>query len=436
MSNYRHGVFIEERTTSLLTPVTVDSAMPVIVGVAPVHNLPEGVTRPINEPRLIYSMPEFVAQMGSLNDGENKADYTLYQAAEIYLARYKLAPIVAINVFDPAVHGAEQEMEVPNPDDPENRIIKNVFVPDPKLVTEEDIIGKAATASAARTGIHLVEEVYPRFRLVPGQVLAPKFSADPTVAIAIGAASRIINGHFKSTGICEVPDSVAHYTNAPAWLNDNNIIDPNMLCSFGSYVYGNAVEPGSIHIAAAIGLRDASSEGVPYWSPSNQRLLVEGMVHAGKELHLTPTEAAYLNGNGIICGLNMIGGIVAWGDQTTAYPSNTDVKDNSIPIRRMFTWIGNSLVLSAWSKVSAPIVRRLVETVEDSFNNWLNGLAAREFILGGRVAFEMVDNPTVDLMSGIVRWHVYVTPPQAARELVFILEYDPGYLSTLFGASA
>lgn len=40
MSQYRHGVYVEEQATSLVTPVTAESALPVIVGAAPVHNLP------------------------------------------------------------------------------------------------------------------------------------------------------------------------------------------------------------------------------------------------------------------------------------------------------------------------------------------------------------------------------------------------------------
>ena len=52
------------------------------------------------------------------------------------------------------------------------------------------------------------------------------------------------------------------------------------------------------------------------------------------------------------------------------------------------------------------------------------------------MAFEQADNSTTDLMDGKVTWHVYVTPPQAARELTFTLEYDPSYLETLFGTNA
>ena len=112
------------------------------------------------------------------------------------------------------------------------------------------------------------------------------------------------------------------------------------------------------------------------------------------------------------------------------------MKDTSIPIRRMFNWIGNTLVLTCWQFVSNPVRLRMIETVQETFNIWLNGLVGREFLLGARVTFELADNPTSDLLSGKVRWHVYVSPPQAGRELVFILEYDPAYLNTLFASAA
>ena len=420
---YQHGVYIKEQATSLVTPVEVNSALPVIVGAAPVHNLGVGVTRQVNVPKLIYSMSDFVTAFGAPADGESAADYPLYEAANLYLARYKVAPIVAINVFDPVVHVAGPDAAVPG-------------APDVSKVAAADIIGGIDPVTKARKGLALVEEVYPRFRLTPGQILAPGFSGTPSVALAIGAASSNICGHFRATGIIDVPAEVKLYTEVPAWLNDNNLTDINLLCMFGSPVYGGVAERGSSHLAGVIGQRDAENEGIPFWSPSNKRLLCEGMVHAGRELHLTAPEAAYLNGNGIVTGLNMVGGLVAWGDQTAGYPGITDVKDTSIPIRRMFNWVGNTLVLTCWQYVSNPLRRRMIETVQDTFNVWLNGLVGREYLLGARVTFETVDNPTTDLMGGKVRWHVYLTPPQAARELTFILEYDPKYLETLYGLTA
>ena len=63
---------------------------------------------------------------------------------------------------------------------------------------------------------------------------------------------------------------------------------------------------------------------------------------------------------------------------------------------------------------------------------WFNGLMSRECILGGSVVFLGDDNPTTDLIDGIVRFKVKIAPPPPMRDIEFTLEYDPGYLSALF----
>lgn len=420
--SYRHGAFFDEVPTSLITPVEVDSALPVVVGTAPVHHLKSGTPIPVNEPRLIYSVEDFVAQFGAPSASESIHDFTLSEFVNLFIGLYRVAPVVVINVFDPAKHvKADTEDE------------DGASLPDVQAVSELDIIGGVDTSTGKRSGLALVDKVFPLFRKVPGQILAPGFSADSAVAIAMGAACKVVSGHFRAIGICDLPDSIVRPEDAPAYVTSNNLTDENLLLFFGTPVYNNAPEYGSSHLAGVIAQRDAETNGVPFWSPSNKRLLCQGLQHKGTELALTPPQAANLNGNGIVTGLNMIGGLVAWGDQTAYYPGVTDVKDSSIPIRRMFNFIGNTLVLSAWQKVSSPLRRRLIASVCDSFNVWLNGLTAREFILGGRVTFEQKDNSTTDLLDGKVRFHVYVTPPTAAREIVFTLEYDPEYLQTLFG---
>ena len=75
---------------------------------------------------------------------------------------------------------------------------------------------------------------------------------------------------------------------------------------------------------------------------------------------------------------------------------------------------------------------RTIETIVDSVNIWLNGLAAREFILGGRIEFLQDDNPLTDLIDGIARFMVRIAPPPPMEEAEFILQYDPNYLMNLF----
>lgn len=146
MAQYRHGVYIQEQATSIATPAQANSALPVFVGVAPVHHLTDSSAAPVNEPKLIYSFSEFVSTFGAPGETENKEDFPLYQAAEVYLGRYGVAPAVFINVFDPARHKDEDGTA------------------DVSKVKDEDIIG-GVDAAGNRTGLSLVDEVYPRFRL-------------------------------------------------------------------------------------------------------------------------------------------------------------------------------------------------------------------------------------------------------------------------------
>lgn len=411
--SYRHGVYTSEQATALLPPVRVDVSMPVIVGTAPVHTLAAGADKPINTPRLIFSLAEYQAVFGVVPEGEDVADYTLSQAAEIYLGRYRVAPICVVNVFDPATHIGQDEE------------------PDVGEVAAEDIIGGVDPDSGGRTGLALLDEVFPRFGIVPGQLLVPHFSTDPAVAVAMAAKCTGISGHFGCMAIADLPATLG-YTEVAAHKATNNLDDPNLILFFGQPVFGGVAEPGSVHWAGITAQRDAENESIPYWSPSNRSLRANGMQQDGAELVLDPAQAAYLNGQGIVTGLAWIGGMVGWGNRTSAYPGATDIKDTFIPMRRMFHFAAATLVLTAWQLTDGPLNRRLIGTIQDTFNIWLNGLARREFILGGRVEFLQDENPTTDLMDGISRFHVYLSPPSPAREIDFTLEYDPSYIETLF----
>jgi hypothetical protein len=80
------------------------------------------------------------------------------------------------------------------------------------------------------------------------------------------------------------------------------------------------------------------------------------------------------------------------------------------------------------------MTRRLMDSIVDSVNIWLNGLTAEEKLLGGRVEVLDSENPLTDLMAGIIRFHLYITPPSPAQEIDFILEYDTSYVETALAA--
>jgi phage tail sheath protein FI len=269
--------------------------------------------------------------------------------------------------------------------------------------------------------------------LVPGMILSPGWSQDPTVAAVMVAKASNINQHFKAIALTDVPVTTDKYTDVPEWKSTNNYGDELQVVCWPKVKLGSETYHLSTQLAGLICKTDSENDDIPYMSPSNKSLQMDAAVAAdGAEIWLGPDQAAYLNGEGIITALNFVGGWKAWGNRTGCYPGITDPKDAFLPIRRMINWISNTLVLTFWQKVDFPINRRLIDTVLDSANIWLNGLTARGYLLGGRVEFQKTENPTTDLMDGIVRFHVYVTPPSPARDIEFIIEYDPQYLAGLF----
>lgn len=481
---YRHGVYISEVPTSIIPPVRTTAGLPFVIGTAPI-NLADPAN--VNKPVLCYTYQEAVEAFGYSDDWAN---YTLCEFIYSHFALFNVSPVVLVNVLDPATHKTSktdesytfsatvQAVKLQNKGvllntvvvkstaaEPETYVLGTDYALgfdedgyavitrlssggigeasgikvtydylDPSLVEADDIIGGVDATTGDYIGLELIDKVFPKFGLVPGMILAPGWSDDPEVAAVMVAKASNINSHFKCIALVDVPEEVEKYSDVSEWKNQNNFIYERQVVCWPKIKLGTKEFHLSTQLAGVMCKVDSQNDDVPYVSPSNKSIQANGAVANGKEVALGPEQAAYLNGQGVVTALNFIGGWRAWGNRTGAYPSMTDVKDTFIPIRRMFDWIGNTLVLTFWQKVDYPITRRLVETIVDSANIWLNGLAARQFILGGRVEFNRDENPTTDLIDGIIRFHVYVTPPAPAREIDFIVEYDPQYLETLFAA--
>jgi hypothetical protein len=47
-------------------------------------------------------------------------------------------------------------------------------------------------------------------------------------------------------------------------------------------------------------------------------------------------------------------------------------------------------------------------------------------LLGGKVVFRPNENPPERLMAGLIRVHIFLTPPPPLMEIEFVLEYDLG----------
>ncbi|MBQ3647137.1 MAG: phage tail sheath family protein [Synergistaceae bacterium] len=493
---FYHGVSTREVPTSLIPPAQMESGLPVIVGTAPIHLASdEDALNNVNKPKLIYSYDEAVLQFGFSKDWEK---YTLCEFIYSQFALYAMSPCVLINVLDPNKHKEKITAKEFNITDGEVNLGADVLISDssfeaativieddeteskviykldedytldyddegnaifsviedgalankatvsltytklkPENITSNDIIG-GVTRDGDYTGLELVNSVFPKFRLVPGLLGCPKWSEKPEVAAVMRAKAENINGIFSAVSVVDIPsdsEGADVYTEVPEWKNRNNYMLASQIVCWPKIKLGDDVYHFSTQLIGLMNSVDHDNEDIPYESPSNHSLQMNACVNAaGKEIDLGLDQANYLNSQGITTALNWQGGWKAWNNRTAVYPAVTDVKDTFIPIRRMFCWIRNEFILTFWQKVDAPITPRLIKTIVNSFNIRLNGLAAREFILGGRIEFQTTENPITDLMDGHLRFHIYFTPPSPAEQITGIFEYDPAYVETLFAA--
>jgi hypothetical protein len=72
----------------------------------------------------------------------------------------------------------------------------------------------------------------------------------------------------------------------------------------------------------------------------------------------------------------------------------------------------------------------------NSSNAWGASLHSQGAVLSFRVEFRHDENPTVDLLSGQFRFHVWVGGVVPMQWILFRLEYDVSGLETLFDTAA
>lgn len=474
-TGYFHGVRTRQTETSVSTPVTAGSGITFVVGTAPVHV----VDGKVNEPIYGGNYNESVAALGY---GDDWKKYSLCEVMYSHFRLYSTAPVIFVNVLDPAAHKKAiapqaypisdkkvllpleaikgsvtvNEYEIGTDYDlfyVDNALVLEVLEGgaieeatteltvgfdeiDPTKVTKADIIGGFNVATKKTSGFEVLESVFPKYRVVPDIIICPGWSHDAEVAAIMSAKAANINDVFEAKALCDVDTTeVKHYADVTAWKTAQNINAKTQILCFPMCKLGDRIFHLSTQAAGLIGKVDTENDNCPAESPSNKLLQINSAVLAdGTEVLLDLKQANYLNSNGVVTALNFIGGFVLWGNETACYPANTDVKDYFISVSRMFGWVSNSIILTYWSKVDKKLNRRFVDSITDSLNIWLNGLTSEEKLLGGRIEFRHEENPDTAIMSGKVKFHIYLTPPSPAKEIEFVLEYDVSYVMSALAA--
>jgi phage tail sheath protein FI len=479
---YLHGVYIQESPTPLQVPVPVDSALPVAVGVAPVHKLENPATA-VNNPSLIFSYGEGVADMGYSDDWKK---FPLSEVLYSQMRVHAISPLVLINVWNPltdAQNVAEPTLPVVNGiatiDDPlamisgvavKNgedsyvrdtdyslkydgdkllvTIIKGGAIPANATtlsviykqasvagITKQNIAGGVDPSTNKRTGMELITEVFLSFRKITGFILAPGWSHDPEIYALMCSKAKNLGYGFTCVALADLPTTgqYKNYRELPKWKNDNSYVDIYSFLTWPCVAIGDRVFHGSTRMAAMYGEVDDKNGGLPYEQASNKTLNMTSMCDENGNVipMLSEDQANYLNENGIGTFINF-DGWRAWGVETAAYPGNTDIKDFERVVRRMFSYVQNVVNRTMRQNVDKPITRLLIDSVLLTANEYLNTLKSREAIIGGFVEFLRDDNNNQSIMGGQLLFRVNLTPPNAAKALVFDFVYDPDLLDGLF----
>ncbi|MDY5051441.1 MAG: hypothetical protein SPF17_08450 [Candidatus Mucispirillum faecigallinarum] len=470
-----HGINISEQATSVKSMIAGDSALPVIFGTAPVNML-ENPT--LNEPVLCLSYSEAVKAFGSIKDNN---DYSLLQAIEILYSLYGISKAVFVNVLDKAKHKKTQseaaytftkdKVELPHVGIlKETVVVKADAEPatvdvdytlafneygkliitrvaegsllaedeltvqydyiDISMVTADDIIGGIDAETGKKKGLEVIADIFPAYAVIPTLILAPGYSHLPGVAQSMATKCKNINGVFHAVAIADIQDDTLKvYNKVPEYKNNNSIIDANLIVCFPKVTNAGSEHWLSTHLAGVIATTDSDNGGAPHISPSNQSAKIDGLINNGQVMKLGLDEANYLNENGIVTALNFIGGFKIWGNRTSAYPSNTDVKDMFIPVRRVFSWIGNTLITNFWQNVDMPINKRNIENILNNVQFWLDSLQSEEVLNGATVTFPDELNSDTELLNGKLKFKLQMAAPTPAEDIEFILEYDVSLLN-------
>ena len=97
---YMHGVRIQENPTSVPTPATNESGVPVIFGTAPVNLAAD----PANATNKLFLCNTFAEAKEAVGYSDDYDSYTLCQAMDAFFKVFGVGPIVICNVLDPATH--------------------------------------------------------------------------------------------------------------------------------------------------------------------------------------------------------------------------------------------------------------------------------------------------------------------------------------------
>lgn len=478
-----HGFNLTEATTSVSAPVQVSSGLQIIVGTAPVNQLANPAAA-VNTPLYVSTYKEAVAAVGWSSDF---AKYTLCEAISANFQVVGTAPIVVINVLDPKnkkhitaldetsvqVNDGVAEIDKVgilleklvvkkdtttltadvdyiasfNDDgtvslalinggagDGATTLTVSGSILDASKVTADDIVGGVNAATGAETGLEVVRQVYPKLSKAPGILLAPRFSKNAQVCAALQAKCRKINGLFNAVCFIDLDcsaDGAQKYTDVAEQKTKQTATSREAYAMWLYVKVGETVYSGSSMAAAATVYNDSQNGDRPVASPSNVTIPISAAcLEDGTEVLMDQEQGTFLNDLGIATFIRSGTDFVIWGNETAAYPKNTDPKDMFLCIRRFFNYAWTSFVLDNMSKLDKPMNPKRLQSIIDSKNMKGSKYVSEEACASYRMVADTEKNTAAELVAGHYHFYLYCTPFPPLKQMNVTMEYEASSLVT------
>lgn len=480
-ADFLHGVETISIKAGVKTITIVPAAIIALVGAAPIFEVAES-DRKINEPVQIYS-----AETASKHFGTKKTGFSIPYALDAILSQQeKTNPmIVVVNVFDPATHKSSlssasktfvndvidvgyyglSNLVVKNTagdatyvlntdytvDTVEGKITRKTGsailagasvkiscdYADPTKVTSSEIIGEVGV-DGHRTGMQAFLGVKSRFGYTPRIFIAPEFSTEDEVAVALD----VLSSKFKGVAYFDAPkgtlfDDVIAGRGPEGTINFNTGSSYAVPCYphvkvFDTETNADILMPLSSY-AAGVHTAQIIDNGY-WWSPSNRE--IKGIT--GLEFHLDAdftdgsSETNILNSKGIMTVYNAYGsGFRLWGNRTAAFDAQAGI-ETFISTVMTSSVIEDSIEKYSLEFIDKPTDLAFTEMVTQSVNSFLRTLRGRGAIVDGKCWCDPEKNEPTEVANGHITFSYDFCPPPPAERLTFEKQINIEYLKNIF----
>lgn len=483
MSEYKHGIATDREATPEVKPDLCENMVQCVLGTAPVNTLknPYGAT---NVPILLSQKKDVKSMLGFTSEMER---YTLLHSTFASFDKHAVGPIVVINVLDPLnpnhieVVAGKMVTVIKNMATVKDTgiLLDKVAITDdsntyedgtdyvtsfdsngylviaitedgalngkssiqvsyskinPDGVTDEDIIG-GIDKDGVKTGVELLDEVYPQTGVYPGIVIAPVYSKSPSVAVALEAKVQKMYGIFNGAAFLDLDATESGATNVSKVkeVKEKNVPSSRWVTPFWPMVKSDGyVLSFSAFAAALLQSATAGNNNIPSESIDNLELKIDGICTAdGKQIIMTQDDVNdYLNANGIVGALKLPTW-KAWGNNTAAYPGSQDPIDRWMKGVTMLNYLENKFKKDYLSKIGRNASYKLVESIVGEYNMTLNALSP-DYIAGAEIVFNRKDNPIENIKIGHLIFRTRYADYAPAEYIENEFAYDVSLLEAAF----